>query len=156
MMLVAFLAIIGFTLVFLEFFLPGMIFALVGCASLVGSIAIFFLTHSTVWIILYILCVLLILLAICKTALWWIQKTKGKDQFFLGNNQEGYVASQFDQTAVGKQGTAFTELKPSGHVLVEGKQQQALCESGYAAPGTIVMVVGGKGGYLLVREIINN
>ena len=155
-MLVVFLALIGFTLVFLEFFLPGMIFALVGCASLLGSIVIFFLSHSAVWIILYILCVLLLLLAICKTALWWIQKTKEKNQFFLGNNQEGYVASQFDQTAVGKQGVAWTELKPSGYVLIEGKQQQALCESGYAAPGTIVTVVGGKGGYLLVNSITKN
>jgi membrane-bound ClpP family serine protease len=150
MFLIVLLAITGLVCVFLEFFLPGMIFAIAGAAALVASISFFFVAHAALWNALYLLVLLLMLFMVCKMALRWIKKDK--DQLYLSNNQEGYVAAQYDHSAVGKEGIAFTELKPAGHVLIEGKQSQALCETGYAPKGATVRVVGGKGGHLLVRE----
>ncbi len=152
MTLISLLAIAGLGLIFLEFFMPGMIFAIAGSILLLASVALFFVSHSAIWGMFYVFSLLILVLGICKTALWWIKRFKDKDHFYLNNSQEGYLGAQFDRTAIGKEGTAFTELKPAGHVLIEGKQQQALSETGYVPKGTVIQVVGGKGGHLLVRH----
>lgn len=152
MVLNSLLAMGGLFLIFLEFFLPGMIFAIAGSAALVASLVLFFLTHSALYGLLYFILLLLLLVLVCKTALFWIKRSKAKDQFYLGNSQEGYVAAQFDASAIGKQGVAFTELKPAGHVLIEGKLQQALSERGYIAKNSAILVIAGKGGHLVVKQ----
>lgn len=151
MSLIVLLTIAGLLSLFMEFFLPGMIFAMIGSVLLLASICLFFYLYDVIWGVLYLGGLLLLIIGICKTALWWIKRNKSKDHFYLNKDQEGYVAAQFDQSAVGKEGIAFTELKPAGHVLIEGKQSQALCETGYAEQGAAIRVVGGKGGHLLVR-----
>jgi|SRR5579862_521911 len=151
MSLIVLLTIAGLVSLFLEFFLPGMIFAMVGTVLLLGGISIFFLSFCAIWGLFYLFALLILIIGVCKTALWWIKRNKLKDHFYLNNDQEGYVAAQFDESAIGKEGIAFTELKPAGHVLVEGKQLQALCETGFAEQGATIHVVGGKGGHLLVR-----
>jgi membrane-bound serine protease (ClpP class) len=153
MVLIALLAVGGLFLIFLEFFLPGMIFAAFGAFALLTSLVLVFLRYSVLFGLFYFSTILLLLLLVCKIALHWIKKTKDKDQFYLSNSQEGYVAAQFDANAVGKQGVAFTELKPSGHVLIDSQMQQALSERGYISKGTAIKVIAGKGGHLLVREL---
>ena len=152
MLLISLLAVGGFFLIFLEFFLPGMIFAIAGSVALVASLVLFFLSHSLLYGLFYAFFVLILLVFVCKTALFWIKRSKAKDQFYLGSSQEGFVASQFDASAIGKQGIAFTELKPAGHVLVDGKLCQALSERGYIAKDSAILVVAGKGGHLLVKQ----
>jgi membrane-bound ClpP family serine protease len=152
MSLIILLAVFGFLFIFLEFFLPGMIFAILGALLLIASISQFFFCYGILWGVIYLLSVLLLCIGVCKIALSWIQRHKAKDHFYLNNHQEGYLASQFDPSFIGKEGIAFTELKPSGHILVEGKQQQALCESGYIPKGAAIQVVGGKGGHLLIKQ----
>lgn len=152
MALIALLATGGLFLIFLEFFLPGMIFASFGSVALLASLVLFFLNYCALYGLFYFSCILLLLIVVCKIALRWIKKTKAKDQFYLENSQEGYVAAQFDANAVGKQGIAFTELKPAGHVLIDGKLQQALSERGYISKGSAIHVIAGKGGHLLVKE----
>lgn len=43
---------------------------------------------------------------------------------------------------VGKDATAVTTLAPSGYVLVEGKRYEAFCQSGHAAKGAVLRVIG--------------
>jgi membrane-bound ClpP family serine protease len=151
MILIGLLALIGLVLIFLEFFLPGMIFAICGTILLLSSVGLFFIQNAAIWGLFYLFSLLVLLVGTCKIALLWIKKSKDKDQFYLENNQEGYVAAQFDKTAIGKKGIAYTELKPAGHIFIEGKTQQALCETGYVQQGAVIHVVGGKGGHLIVK-----
>ena len=152
MALVLFCAFGGLLLIFSEFFFPGMVCAIGGVVFLVTSLLLFFMRHSLLWSTLYFFSLGFLVLVVCKTALWWIKSKTANGEFYLNTSQEGFVASEYDRSTLGKQGVAFTDLKPSGHVLIDGKQQQALCESGYAAKGAAVQVVGGRGAYLIVRE----
>lgn len=70
----------------------------------------------------------------------------------LTEDQEGYVASQFELSVIGKIGVVVTELKPAGHIAVDGKHYQALSESGFVSKGKKVLIVGGKGAHLIVKE----
>lgn len=77
-------------------------------------------------------------------------KAKG---FFLDSAQEGYVASSFEKELVGKQGEALSDLKPAGHILIEGKRHQALSKMGYLVKGTKIEIIGGQGAHLIVKKV---
>ncbi|MBS0653976.1 MAG: NfeD family protein [Verrucomicrobia bacterium] len=153
-MFIILLALLGLALIYTEFFLPGGILAVIGSISLLASIILCFMHASTLWGSLYILFLILAVIGICKLALWKMRRSKIKDRFYLEKDQEGFLAASFDQTLIGKTGTVFTELKPAGHILIEGTQYQALSEAGFLSKGETVEVVGGQGSHLIVRTTI--
>ncbi len=153
-MFIILLAIVGFALIYTEFFLPGGILAVIGGISLLASIILCFMHVSVLWGILYILFLILAVILICNLALWKMRRSKIKDRFYLENDQEGFLAASFDQTLIGKTGIVFTELKPAGHILIEGIQYQALSEVGFLSKGETVEVIGGQGSHLIVRTPI--
>jgi membrane-bound ClpP family serine protease len=48
-------------------------------------------------------------------------------------------------------GYADTDLKPSGHVLVEGNRFQAVSKNGYIDKATEIEILGGIGSHLIVQ-----
>lgn len=153
-MFIILFAILGLALIYTEFFLPGGILAVIGSISLLTSIILCFMNTSTLWGSLYILFLILAVISTCKFALWKMRKSKTKDRFYLEKDQEGFLAASFDREMIGKKGTVFTELKPAGHILIEGTQYQALSEGGFLSKGEAVEVVGGQGSHLIVRTTI--
>ncbi len=80
---------------------------------------------------------------------------KGKTTgIYLNSAQEGYLASEFDKTLIGKSGEALTDLKPAGHILVEGKRYQAVSKTGYLDKGSKIEIVAGEGAHFIVKGII--
>ncbi len=152
MTLVFLLATIGLSLIFLEFFLPGAILAVIGTLAILISLGMFFVQNPILWGLVYLLSLLAAVYLTCKLALWRLKSVRSKGNFYHGEDQEGYTASSFDQELIGKEGTVATELKPAGHILVEGKQCQALSESGFISKGIAVEIVSGKGSHLIVKE----
>ena len=53
---------------------------------------------------------------------------------------------------MGKEGTVAANLKPAGHVSIEGKRYQAVSRMGYLDLGTKITVIGGEGGHLIVKK----
>lgn len=153
-MFIFLLAAIGIALIYSEFFLPGGILAVLGGISLLTSSILCFMQASTLWGVLYLLFLMIAAFLTCRLALWKMRRSKTKDRFYLEKDQEGYVASSFNDNMIGKQGTVFTELKPAGHILIEGTQYQALSETGFLSKGDPVEVVGGQGSHLIVRTTL--
>ncbi|WP_233562405.1 NfeD family protein, partial [Sorangium cellulosum] len=56
-------------------------------------------------------------------------------------------------SAVGRVGTADTDLRPSGKVSLDGRRVEALSELGYVEAGARVRVIRAEGGRLVVRAI---
>lgn len=77
-------------------------------------------------------------------------RTSLKESFYLNQDQEGYLASNYEATLVGKSGTVFSELKPAGHITVDGVQYVATSESGFIEKGEEVLISGGRGANLIV------
>lgn len=152
MAIILLLAAAGLVLIFLEFFLPGAVLAVIGTLSLLVSLGLFFAQYPAFWGIVYMLAMLLAVFATCKLALWRIKRRPAKGDFYHAQDQEGFVASSFDQSLIGKEGTVSTELKPAGHIVVDGKLYQAISETGFVSKGSAVRIVGGKGSHLIVRS----
>jgi membrane-bound serine protease (ClpP class) len=143
---------LGFLLIFLEFYLPGAVMGVTGGLLVLASIIIFAMqTQSPLAIILYILGTTVLLAALIKFTLWRIRQAKPDYSIYSNADQEGYQASQFDASAIGKRGIVLTDLKPGGHILVEGKRLQAISQSGYISKGAEVVVIGGQEESLIVK-----
>lgn len=152
MLLISLLLALGLCLIFFEFFLPGIVFALIGSLSLIGSCIACFIYYPLPWAFGYLIAVPLFVLGTCKLALFLLEKSKKRGDFASVADQTGFVASTFDTTAIGKEGIVSTELKPAGHIVVEGKQHQALSEQGFLDKGTVVHILSGRGSYLVVNK----
>lgn len=153
-MLISLFAILGLVLIFFEFFLIGAIFAVLGSLFIVLSLVLFFLSNPIALSLLYLAVTILAIIGTCKAALWWIKSSK-RGEFYLQDDQEGYSACFFDGNLVDKEGVAITELKTAGHVLIEKKRYQAVSEGGFITKDASIVVVGGRGAYLIVKEITN-
>lgn len=148
------LLILGFALIFIEFFLPGVVMGTFGALLVITSIAIFAAdTTSTVAIVAYIIAILLGLIYVARLAIRRMQKTGPQQTICSDAAQVGYVASSFDSKAVGKRGVVLSDLKPGGYILVEGEKLQALSVSGYISKGTEIEVIAGQEESLIVKAL---
>jgi len=145
---------LGLLLIFLEFYVPGGIIGILGGISLVIGAVLFFKEELPLWVsIIYLILLLVLLVGTIRFALWRI-RCKGKaDTLFLMKDQEGYQASSYRKELIGKKGKTFSDLKPSGHVVIEGEKFQALSESGYIEQGEEIIVIRGSGAHIVVRTI---
>ena len=146
---------LGLLLVFLEFYLPGAILGICGGALIFFSILLFARNGaSPLLIAVYIFAVINSVALVIKFALWKIRTAKPDYSIYSSKDQAGYVASGYDRNAIGKTGVVLSDLKPGGYILIEGKQHQALSQSGYIIKGSQVKVIGGEGESLIVKSLI--
>ena len=109
-------------------------------------------SQSTIETVLLFIAVVIALVLLIKFALWRIRTAKPNHSIYSADHQTGYQACSYDKSAVGKTGLVVTDLKPCGHVLVEGKQYQAISQNNYLVKGTVVLVIGGQEGSLFVKS----
>lgn len=152
-----FLVILGLILILFEFYLPGAVLGVLGGISILAGIIIFASqTTSLIPIILFITGTAIAIGLLIRFAIWRIVNAKPSDSIYSDANQEGYQASSYDHTAIGKTAIVVADLKPGGYILVEGRQQPAISISGYIGKGEHVTVIGGQEQSLMVKKISAN
>lgn len=147
------LLVLGLLLILLEFYVPGAVMGVMGGIAILASILLFAQTHSLGAVILFILAAIVCIVFLIRFALWRIVKAKPGQSIYLHEDQEGYVASSYDASAIGKAGTVLSDLKPGGYILVDGKQHQAISIAGYIPRGEKVVVISGQEESLIVKSI---
>jgi membrane-bound ClpP family serine protease len=145
---------VGLLLILIEFYLPGAIIGTIGGALVITSIVLFAMqATSPLLVVLYIIGVIIAIIYLIKFALWRIRTATPNRSIYLNSDQTGYQASNFDSSVIGKIGIVVTDLKPGGHILVDGKRLQAISQSGYLTKGTEVIVLSGQEESLIVKQI---
>lgn len=148
---------IGFLVVFFEFFLPGGILGVTGTLLIIASIVLFAMnTESVLAIVLYVAGCGIALTLLVRFALWRVSHGGSNFNVYLKEDQEGYYAARYDKSAIGKNGKVFTDLRPGGYIIVEGKKHSAISKSGYLSKGTKVKVIDGEEESLIVQQIEDN
>jgi len=144
----------GLFLVFLEFFLPGAILGILGSLLVIASVVVFATVAVALWMVfVYIVIVIVLSIILVRYALWKIRSAPKGESIYLNSDQEGYVASEYPKELLGKKGHALTDLKPSGHAMIEGQRWQATSTGAYIEKGAEVEVIGGEGGHLIVKKV---
>ena len=145
---------LGLLLIFIEFYLPGAVMGISGGILILASVVLFgYQWQSPALVALYALACLISIGLVIKFAMYAIRSAKPSRSIYSNHDQRGYVASSFDQSAIGKKGIVLSDLKPGGYILIEGKQHQAISESGYITKGSEVLVLKGEGESLIVKSI---
>ena len=71
----------------------------------------------------------------------------------IQDKEQGYTSSFYkEKTMVGKQGTAYTNLRPSGKVMIDGEIYDAYTRGNYIAEQSNVEVISDEGTSLKVKE----
>lgn len=147
-----FLLVLGLLLILFEFYLPGAVVGIIGGVVIITSIFLFAQEHSLLAVIIFILTALVSIGLLIRFALWRIVKAKPGRSIYLHGDQEGYQASTFDSSAIGKTGVVASDLKPGGYITIDGKQHQAISITGYIPKGEKVIVLSGQEESLIVKS----
>ncbi len=147
------LLILGLLLILFEFYLPGAILGVIGGSIILVGIILFAQTHSLLAVLFFILGAVISVGLLIRFALWRIVKAKPENSIYLSGDQEGYQASSYDSSAIGKTGIVLSDLKPGGYVNIEGKQHQAISITGYIPKGESIIVISGQEESLIVKNL---
>lgn len=69
------------------------------------------------------------------------------------DKSQGYTSSFIPPSMVGKKGTAYSILRPSGKVMIDGNVYDAFTRGDYIAEGTGIEVISDEGTSLKVKEV---
>ena len=148
------LFIIGFFLIFVEvviipgFGLPGIL----GSIALIAACYTAFTMLSPLFGLLVcaasITMVFIIFRILPKTKIW--QKTSLKHD--LNHNRGYHVGSDDLINLIGKKGTAFTMLRPSGTIIIDDKHYDAVSNGDFIAKGKNIIVDKVENNKIIVTE----
>jgi len=147
------LLVLGLIAIAIEFFTPGGLFAVLGALLIMGGVITFASETGSVafGLLFFIAAIMLVFLEIFGM-MRWLKKGGLKNSIYSTDDQEGYVASTWDKSLVNKKGIVSTELRPGGHIKVDGRQYTAVSQSGFLDKGEEVQIIGGEGDTLYVRK----
>jgi len=143
------LGLVGLLLIYFEFFVPGGILGAFGGILVLVSTVLFIWGQSHIYLgVFYVFSMVVLFVLTVRLALW---KLKQRPSMYASEDQAGYVASKCDKHLIGRIGKALTDLKPSGHIEVDGERYQAISESTYIKKGASVEIISGEGARYKVR-----
>ncbi len=148
------LLIAGFVLLGIEMVVPG--FSLPGISGIICLVAGVLLAADSVEEGIIITLIVLALLGIMfAVLLWLLSKGKLKSPIILKEEQktdQGYISSKDLEYLLGKEGTAATDLRPSGMGDFDGVVLDVLSEGTYIDKGTPLIIHRVQGSKLIVKE----
>ena len=138
------LFLLGVILLAGEVFVPGAILGILGAVSMLAGCVISFSQFGTGGgIIVTVVAVGLLALTLYVELVWLPKSRFGRNlvvQSTVDATSQAPLAEK--ENVIGKTAEALTALVPSGHVLLEGRRYEAFSQSGHAAKGAALRVVG--------------
>lgn len=142
---------VGLLLLFLEFYLPGSLMAILGGISIVsGLLLLLYEGGSGLAMLVYLFVMGIGVFITIRLALFFIKR--GRGTMYLNTDQEGFIAGKYDPKLIGREAVAHTGLRPGGFVLIDEQKYAAVSVTGYIAEGEIVEVFEIEGETLKVRK----
>ncbi|MBI9106340.1 MAG: hypothetical protein JEZ04_06295 [Spirochaetales bacterium] len=157
MLLAAILLVIGIAIILLEFFIPSFgLIGLIGTASIVGSIVLAFRVSSmagSIFLIASLIIVPVLMMMFFKffPRTFFGRKLILKRRFDSEDGFTSYSSEKY-QELQGRTGTAETDLRPSGMILVEGRKLSAVTSGEYIEKGNPIVVIKIEGSRIVIKE----
>ena len=148
------LLVAGMVLVLSEFIVPGGICGILGVVLVVASCVVGVAAYPdfTLWIILgEIVGVTAGILA----GIFLLSRTRAGKAIILESTQqavEGWVAWESDKSLVGKVGRVYTQLRPAGTILVDGKRLDAVTSGELIEKDAAIRVIEVHGNRIVVER----
>lgn len=139
------LAVMGLILIYLEFFLPGGIFAIGGILLLLSSLFTLIVQKiQMIYFVVYTCLLILVAFSIIKLAINRVKAIKRVCQ-------ESEIEEESSEL-IGEVGVATTDLKPHGQISINDFSYTASCDS-FIQKGAKIQIVDIKGSNFIVKEL---
>lgn len=146
------LLLLGFLLVFIEFYLPGGILGVAGGILIFGALILFAVeSDSMIATVAFVIGSAVAFTLLIKFTIWKIQHTSAKYSIYSNHNQQNYYASKNLPQAIGRTAKAMTDLRPGGYIDLDGERIQAISRSGYITNGSDVEIIACEEESLIVK-----
>lgn len=144
----------GLLLMFLEMFLPGLIAGVVGGIMLIVAIVMSYDHYGAEGGN-----VALVIALILSSIMWWwwathFQNTRYGKRMTLQTSVDGKTATHCLAEFVGQSGTAVTDLRPAGTVVIDGRRVDAISDGEFIENGQTVRVLRAQGICIIVRRSV--
>jgi len=150
MALVITLLLAGAILLLLETVLPGMIAGIVGGCCLIAGVIVGYVEFGPAigtWILFGT--VAFVIAGFCVWAKYFPESRFGRA--FISKNVVGEINTEQPEL-LHQTGTAFTQLRPSGTALIDGRRVDVVTEGPLIEKGASIKVVAIEGMRVVVRE----
>lgn len=155
MNIILILFLIGVLLLAGEVFVPGAILGVIGAVCMFTGCGLSFIKFGAAGGLLATAIALVLLGLMLYIELIWLPKTPWGKKLIVQSKVDATTQPPLAEIAavVGKAAEAVTPLVPSGYVLVEGRRYEAFSQSGHAAKGAVLRVVGLDNFRLIVTKV---
>jgi membrane-bound ClpP family serine protease len=138
------LFLVGVVLLAGEIFTPGLVLGVLGALAMIAGCALAFSQFGQAMGALATFAAVVLLGLTLYLEMVWLPKTRFGKKLVVHSTQ--HATSQpmpaDAEIVMGKTAEAVTTLAPSGYVNVEGRRYEAFCQSGHAAKGAALRVIG--------------
>ena len=143
----------GIILIGIEIFVPGGILGLIGSMFLLSSLIICFIEFGFrigIYYLTVLACaVMIVIILVMKFA----HLLPVRKKLFLNANEKNMkVKIDNLDLLVGKQGTAYTVLRPTGKILIGGKRYEAITEGAFIQKNRQIEIIRIEGNNIIVRS----
>ena len=155
-MLVLVLFIVAVAFIYVELFLPGGVFGILGACAFIASIVFAFTTYGASWGLGISVVEVLVATALILYGLKRFPQTRAGKILILGRSLDkkfGYAGTDEFQSYVGMEGETITHLRPAGMAKIDSKRVDVVTEGEFIDKGKKVTVVEVEGNRVVVREI---
>ena len=145
---------IGAILLMLEIYLPGLVAGILGLLCIIAGIAAGYYEFGPqigTWLLTGVTAALVVGFSVW---LWLFPRTK-LGRAFISEGQVGEIRTEKPEL-VGLPGVAFTQLRPSGTALIQGRRVDVVTEGALIEKGAAVRVVAVEGMRVVVRAVAEN
>ena len=142
----------GLILICLEIFVPGGILGLIGSVFLIASLIMCFMEFGMRIGIYYIAGLACVIMAVIVLVMRFAHLLPVRKRLFLTATERDMTVEIDDlQLLVGKQGIAYTILRPAGKILIDGKRYEAMAEGSFIQKNSEIEIIRIDGNNIIVR-----
>lgn len=136
-----------------EIFLPGGILGLFGVASMIASSFFAYQELGGIQGTYFLIFEIFILLCVIMISLKFLPKSWVAKRMFLNTSGKGYSSHENKyESLLGKTGEVYSDLRPVGVAVLDGKKYEVYAQSGFIEKGTAVEVVKVEASNIIVKK----
>jgi membrane-bound ClpP family serine protease len=148
------LSVLGFVLIAIEVFVPGMVLGVIGGGCLLASIGIAFSAFGATGGLIAIGALLILTIILAPLWIKYSPRTRIGRNLTLGSSDKNFQSApkEFDRY-LGQTGTTQSILRPSGIAIINGERVDVVSDAGHIHAGKNIRVTRVEGVRIVVEEV---
>lgn len=143
----------GIILIFIEVFVPGGIFGVIGSLLLLISTIFCFNLYGRKIGFYYTFGMILFITILVVLALSFAKYLPFRNKIFLTTSEKDInIGNKSLESLIGQEGKSFTVLRPTGKIIIDNKRYDAMTEGTYIPKNVDIKIIRIENNRIIVRK----